>query len=152
MTEDEKETKGVETPPFDPNKFLLQLQAIVSKRTEKNPASMSKKATGIWSYLIIAAVVLVAIVIGSWLLQRKSKELAKLRHEKNKAAIRNEQLEFHAELDDNNNAIAEAQKEIDASENSLRIIEADIKAEESRYEADMRAIDSIRSWRDAGIR
>ena len=31
-------------------------------------------------------------------------------------------------------------------------IEADIRAEEARYEADMRAIDAIRSWRDAGIR
>ena len=154
MTENEKETKGVEPPLFDPNKFLLQLQDIVSKRTERNPITVTRtnKATSIWSYLIVAAIALAAIAIGSWLVWRKSKELARLRHEKNRAAIRREQLEFHAELDENNMAIDKAQKEIDAAENSLRIIEADIKAEESRYEADLRAIDSIRSWRDAGIR
>ena len=151
MPELDEETKAAQ-PAFDPSKLLLQLKSIVSERTEVSPAVETKKATSIWSYLIVVAIALAAIAIGSWLMWRKSKELAKLRHEKNKAAIRHEQLEFYAELNENNVAIASAQKEIDVAASSLRIIEADIKAEESRYEADLRAINSIRSWRDAGIR
>ena len=43
-------------------------------------------------------------------------------------------------------------KRIEEADSELKLIDADIRAEEDRYEADMRAIDSIRSWRDAGIR
>lgn len=135
-------------PDFDPHKLLNQLKEIVASKKETTKGG-GKSWLGT---LIIIAVVLVGIAVWSWISWNRGKELAKLRHEKNKAKIRKEQLELYTELAVHDEKVAEAQREIDRAEMTLSSIEASIKAEEKRYEADMRAIDSIRSWRDAGIR
>ena len=85
----------------------------------------------------------------SW---RRGKELAKLRHEKNKAKILKEKAELEKKLTKNKIIYLEAGERISEAEKVLEQTDLDIQAEERRYEADMRAIDSIRSWRDAGIR
>jgi len=94
----------------------------------------------------------VGIGVWSWLSFRRNRELAKLRHEKNKAKILKEDAVVQAKIATNDKFIEEQRKIFDEASEDLESIEAAIRAEESRYEADMRAIDSIRSWRDAGIR
>jgi len=147
MPEAGKESKEAKQPSFDPHKLLDQLKGIVTE---------NKKATGggkSWvGTLIIIAVVLAGIALWSWISWGRNKELAKLRHEKNKAKILKEKAEVDAKVAEGHKVVEEAQKRIDSAEEKLRIIDADIRAEEKRYEADLRAIDSIRSWRDAGIR
>lgn len=134
-------------PAFDPQKLLGQLKGIVSKH--KEPTKGGGKS---WvGTLIIIAVVLVGIAVWSWISFGRGRELAKLRHEKNKTKILKEKAEVMAKVAENDKAIAEARARIDKAEDKLGNIEADIRAEESRYEADLRAIDNIRSWRDAGI-
>jgi uncharacterized protein HemX len=146
MPEERKESKGAKTP-FDPHKLLDQLKGLVAKNKKESGGGKSWVGT-----LIIIAVVLVGIAIWSWISFRRGRELAKLRHEKNKAKILKEKAEVDRKVAEGDAAIAEKQKSIDAAEDRLQVIEADIRAEEARYEADMRAIDSIRSWRDAGFR
>lgn len=135
-------------PGFDPYKLLGQLKGIVQQN--KEPTKGGGKS---WvGTLIIIAVVLVGIAVWSWISFRRGRELAKLRHEKNKTKILKEKAEVMAKVGENDKVIAEAQARIDKAVTALGTIDADIRAEESRYEADIRAIDSIRSWRDAGIR
>lgn len=144
-TEESKETSK---PSFDPYKLLDQIKQVVNDN--KNQASGGGKS---WvGTLIIIAVVLVGVAIWSFVSWYRGRELAKLRHEKNKTKILQEKAELDKKLTKNKITYIEAGKRIAEAEERLRIIDADIRAEEARYEADLRAIDSIRSWRDAGVR
>jgi len=139
--------KKAEKPPFDPSELLGQLKKIVSDN--KEPTKGGGKSW-VWT-LAIVAVVLVGIAVWAWISFRHGRELAKLRHEKNKAKILADQAVVDGKVAEGNEAILKAKKVIEKAEDSLRVIESDIRAEEKRYEADLRAIRSIRSWRDAGI-
>lgn len=154
MAADKKETK-VEQPAFDPNKLLDQLQSLVkSKSKSVDPAHGGTKRVGIsWIWkLLLPLIVLAGIAAFAWFANKKNRELAKLRHEKNKAKILKEQAEVDAEMARKDTLIAAAQEKIDASKERLRTIQADIAAGEKQYEADLRAIDSIRSWDDYRLR
>jgi len=151
MAEKAQDSKEASQPPFDPGSLLGQLKELVKEKTKDGDGKAKTGTSWLWS-LILPILVLVGIGIFAWYSQRHNRELAKLRHEKNKAKIIKEQTELFVEINKNDVKVAEAQKQIDASRERLRIVEADIKAEESRYEANMRAIDSISSWADAGIR
>lgn len=143
----EEPTKA-EKPKFDPYELLGQLKGIVQGHKDQDKGG-GKNWVGT---LIIIAVVLVGVAVWSWISWMRGRELAKLRHEKNKAKILKEKAELEKKLTNNKLTYIEAGKRIEAADSRLAIIEADIRAEEARYEADLRAIDSIRSWRDAGIR
>lgn len=145
MPEKPKESQGAK-PPFDPHKLLDQLKGIVSENKKKTGGGKSWVGT-----LIIIAAVLAGIALWSWISWRRNKELAKLRHEKNKAKILKEKAELEKKLTKNKITFIEAGKRIEEADRKLRNVDADIRAEEMRYEADLRAIDNIRSWRDAGI-
>jgi uncharacterized protein HemX len=154
MTADKKETK-VEQPAFDPNKLLDQLQELVkSKSKSVDPAHGGTKRVGsswIWK-LILPLVVLIGIAAFAWFANKSNRELAKLRHEKNKAKILKDQAVVQAKIATNDEYIAEQQKIYDAAQERIKIIDADIAAGEKQYEADLRAIDSIRSWDDYRLR
>lgn len=143
MPIEKKESKGVEKPPFDPMKLLGELERIV--KDNKKPSGGGKSWVGT---LVIIAVVLVGVAVWSWISWRRNRELAKLRHEKNKAKILADQAVVDKKVAEGDAAIAEAEKVLVKARDDLRVIEADIRAEEARYEADLRSIDRIRSWRD----
>lgn len=138
----------VSKPPFDPTKLLDQLKGIVDKN--RHPTKGGGKS---WlGTLVIIAVVLVGVAVWSWIAWRQGRELAKLRHEKNKAQITKETALVKTRVAENDAVVIQQQQIFDDAEKTLQAIEADIKAEGKQYAADMRAIDSIRSWRDAGLR
>lgn len=139
---DTEDTEG-RPPPFDSSELLGQLKKIVDDNRSAGGGGKSWLST-----LIIIAVVLAGIAAWSWFSWRRNRELARLRHEKNKAKILAEKAAVDRHIAENDAAIAKANTELAVAEESLRVIEADIRAEEGRYEADLRAIDSIRSWRD----
>lgn len=136
--------KEATKPPFDPHKLLIQLKGIVEKKAPTKGGGRSWVGT-----LIVIAVVLVGVAVWSWISFRRGRELAKLRHEKNKAKIEKENAVVQAQIATNDEFIEKQEKIFNAADKQLKTIEAEIEAEEKRYEADMRAIDSIRSWRDA---
>jgi len=147
MADEKQGSKELKKPPFDPHRLLDQLKGIVNDNKKKSGGGKS------WvGVVVIIAVVLIGTAVWSWISWRRNKELAKLRHEKNKAKIFKEKAELDKKLSKNLVVVLEAAKRIDKAENEIRVLEADMRAEEKRYEADLRAIDSIRSWRDAGVR
>lgn len=134
-----------EKPPFDPTQLLGKLESIVSDNKAKAPASGGKS----WvSTLIIVAVVLVGIAVWSWISFRNGRELAKLRHEKETARILAEKAVVDAKLEVNEAVKREAKAKQVQAEERLKLIEADVRAAEEKHAADLRAINSIRSWRD----
>jgi uncharacterized protein HemX len=139
----DKESSGVKPPPFDPADLLGKLEGVVAQHRDPTGGGKSWVST-----IIIIVVALAGVAVWSWFSSRRNRELAKLRHEKNKAAILAEKAELDAHVARSATEIAAADREIEKAEDRIRIIEADIKAGEGRYEADLRAIDRIRSWRD----
>lgn len=133
----------VEKPPFDPTELLGKLESIVKENKAAEGGGKSWIGT-----LVIIAVVLVGIAVWSWISYRQGRELAKLRHEKETQRILAEKAVADAKVVANDAAIAAAKKEAEKVAEHLEIIEADIRAEEERHAADLRAIDRIRSWRD----
>lgn len=146
MPETAKESKAA-PPAFDPHSILDKLKGIARDHQKKDGGSKSWVGT-----LVIIATVIVGAIAWWFLAGRSGRELAKLRHEKNKAKILKEKAEADAKVAANNKEIELAGYALELSRDRLRVIESDIKAEEARHEANLRAIDSIRSWRDAGIR
>lgn len=143
------------TPKVDPSKLLAKLESLIkSNSVSKDVAHGGKAHKGkswVWS-LIIPLLVLAGVAAFTWFASSRNRELAKLRHEKFKRKIMADKAEADAEIAKKASLIALAEEKIVAEKKKLRLIEADIRAEEKRYEADLAAIDSIRSWADAGIR
>ncbi|MBW2691045.1 MAG: hypothetical protein JRE57_00245 [Deltaproteobacteria bacterium] len=147
MPDGDKDPNGVKKPSFDPSDLLSKLKGIVSNNT--SPGGVGKS----WlSTIVIIAVVLAGFAAWSWFNRRHVRELARLRHEKNKARILAANAKTIQMLADGDEKIAAADRAFAAAREALRVIAADERAEEGRYEADLRAIDSIGSWRDAGVR
>lgn len=146
----DQDTTGVAKPPLDPAEILSRLEAIIKRN--QHPATATSPAGGggkSWlGTLIILAVVLAGVAIWAWVSMRRNRELAMLRHEKEKARIEADQAVMHSQIAKDNLVLVERQKETVAAQEALRVIAADLQAEEARYEADRRAIDRIRSWDD----
>lgn len=153
MPEGEKETKP-HKPDLDPIRLLTQIESFVKAKSTDvgshgHPGRVAK--SWLWS-MLIGVVVFAGIAVVVWFSSKRNRELAKLRHEKNKAKVLREQAIVDKAVKLREDEIADKQKIIDSSNERLRIIEADISAEEKRYEADLRAIDNICSWRECGLR
>ena len=143
---DKDESRGAEQPPLDPGKLLRQLEALIkdnSKAIDKSGGRVG--ASAIWS-ILIPILVLIGIAAFTWYSRKNGRELAKLRHEKNKAKILADQAEIGVAIQRYMSAIEAFKKKAAKQQDELRIIEADIRAEEARHEADRRAIDRMRSW------
>lgn len=140
------DTSVAEKPPFDPTAILSKLEGLI--KSNQKPAEQGGGGKSWISTLIIIVVALAGVAIWSWISLRKNRELAALRHEKEKARIEADQAEMHAELAEHDQVLKERQRELEAARENIRIIEADLAASEARYEADRRAIDRIRSWDD----
>jgi len=102
--------------------------------------------------LIVIAAALFGMAVWTWVSARRGRELAQLRHEKFVAEVKADQAIVDTILRKNDQALAAIRVIEQAAAEKLRLIESDIKAEEARYAADLRAIDRIRTWRDVGAR
>lgn len=145
---DTEESTGVEQPPFDPDELLRKLENLIESKVTAEPSSQNSTSSAkswIWA-IVIAVIVLIGITVFTWISFKNGRELAKLRHEKNKAKILADQAAAEAELAKLQSEIDAAQTRADAAAEDLRRAEADIRAEEARYEANRRAIDRMRGW------
>lgn len=135
----------IDKPPFDPNDLLAKLKGFVDEKGTKSGDSWTSK-------LFMITATLIGLAIWSWVSWRRNRELSRLRHAQNRIVIERDQA-LVIQADEALKArIERIQRDIDAADKKLSIIDADIRAEKGRYEADLRAVDSIRSWSDAGIR
>lgn len=135
----------VAKPPLDPAEILSKLEALTKRH--RNAGGSSWVGT-----LILIAVAVAASAVWAWISSRRNRELAKLRHKREVQRIKAERAKVDADVEKNDAAVAEARKAERAIEERLRHLEADIRTEDERYAADLRAVDRIRSWADAGVR
>lgn len=143
MAPQKDESKGAEKPPFDPSKLLGKLQDLAKGQTKESGGGKSWIAT-----LVLLAVALIGVGIWAWKRRKHAKELARLRHQENKAKILEEKAELARQLAKDSSELDRADREIRAAADRVSVLEAEIRAEEARYDANLRAIDRIRSWRD----
>lgn len=135
---------GTQKPPLDPSAVLQNLASTATSAKGK-----AREGGGsAWGYVVAFVVMLLGVGVFWWIARKNNQELADLRHEKNKTKILADKAELLAQIAKGDEQVAIEKKKVDAAEETLRIIEADIRAEEARYEANMRAIDRIRSWDD----
>lgn len=138
-----------EKPALDPTAILAKLKDIVS--SNKSPSGGGKS----WmSTIVMIAIALIGISVWAWISQRRNRELAKLRHEAFVTKVKLAQDLVDAKVKGNDEAVEKSKALVAEAQEKLRVIDSDTRAEEARYAADLRAIDSIRSWRDVdpGIR
>lgn len=141
---------------FDPHRLLtIAERAIVarSKAVGEDGGEERKAASG-WGTAIIGLTVVAAIVVFGWLRWRRGKELAKLRHERNKARIEADNATLRKTIASSDRAADRLAARRRSLAGKVRIVDADIRAEEQRYEADLLAISRITSWDDVvtGVR
>jgi len=129
---------------FDPASILGKLKDVV---TEKKEAETGGGKSWV-SALILIATALIGMAVWAWISWRRNQELAKLRHEKFVTELKASQDVIDQKVAEGTAKIEESKKAVKAAVEKIRVIDADIRAEEARYAADLRAIDSIRSWRD----
>ena len=133
---------------FDPDPWLDRIDRAIAKK-DPTPTSGGRP----WlATVIVVGLVILGVGIWGLLSWRQKKELARLRHEKNKTKILAEKAQVDAELSQAKEQIEEAGEELKQLEERIQYIDAEILAGEARYAANLRTIDSIQSWRDAGVR
>jgi len=135
--------QGTARPEVDPSAVLGKLKSIITD--SKDPQGGGKSWVGTVMLIVVA---LAGMAVWAWVSRRRSNELAALRHEKFLSELKAEQAEVDSRLSENDVKVEASLSLIREAEEKIRLLEADIRAEESRYEADLRAINSIRSWRD----
>lgn len=127
----------------DPHNILLELERIVDERQPPKGQHRSWVAA-----LIIALVAMVGAGIWLWISTKRNRELARLRHQKNEQSILAKKAAADAKVMQLEEQAKEHQRVFEEASQRLRILEADYRSEVALYEADRKAIDRIRSWRD----
>lgn len=118
------------------------------KTVQRNRSAKDGKPNGVVSAVIIFFVVIIATFVFAYASTRKSKELARLRHEKNKRDIETKNAETKRACTENAVEAARLGAEINQIEKEVDLLDEDIAIIEKAMEKDYKAIDAITSWRD----
>lgn len=129
-------------PRRDPDELLAKLEQLIASQQNKSGAWR-------WFALLVATVLgIVGVAVWVWIRRRQTKELAKLRHEKNEQEILARKAKADTEVIQLEEQAEAHRKRFEKAAEKLRILEADLRSEEAVYEANRKSIDRIRSWRD----
>lgn len=129
---------------MEPSEALDKLKGFVETKKEEKASGVSSWVTGI----VIFFVVVIGMFIFAWQSNKNAKELAKLRHEKNKAEIEQANAEAAKKIEENGLKQAELEKKIEESITEISEINKGIKKAEAAREADKQAIGTITSWKE----
>lgn len=127
-----------------PNSLLKSLEKVAasSQRKEKNGNA------GWVTSLIMFFVALVGVFIFAWASSRNSRELAELRHEKNKREIEHKNAEVARKVSGNELEWQTISVDIGGLKQQITDLDNVIKEIEVARKQDLDAIDSINSWKD----
>lgn len=134
--------------PFDANEFLRRLEKITQSKSIETGTSDPLGRVGksaLWS-ILIPIIIIVGIAVVAWLSRGSQRELARLRHAKFKEEVRRDRSKTLAKHSTNMATIHGMKKAFSRSEDKLRLIEADIAAEEKRHEANIDSLHRTRTW------
>jgi len=129
---------------MEPSAFLEKLKGFVeSKKEEKKNGNAGWIAS-----IIVFIVAIIGIFVFAWQANKKSKELAMLRHEKNKREVEKKNAEVDRKVEENDMRVAELDVKIGELEAEIDKADASIKKTEEARSKDQEAINSITSWND----
>lgn len=129
---------------MEPSKALEKLSSIVDNNKDKEKGG----SKGWVASIVIFFVVLIAIFVFAWVANRDAKELAKLRHEKNKKKVEDENLRIEHKAAENDKEKEKLQGQITAAKNEIRKLDEEIRVADKAHEENVKNINSITSWRD----
>jgi septal ring factor EnvC (AmiA/AmiB activator) len=130
---------------MEPSELLEKLKGFTETKQE------AKKESGSSSWIVaivMVFVVLIGVFVFAWVANKNAKELAKLRHEKNKREIEEENAKVAAEAEKNDVKRAELEKLASETRAEIDKVDKAIKNVEAARDTDRAAIDSITSWND----
>ena len=132
----------------DPSQALANLLKVVERNRAIDNESGNAKSNGWVSAIIIFFVVLIATFVFAYVSNRNSKELAKLRHDKNKRKILAENKEALAATTQNDFIITRCETEITELQREMDGIDMRLDKVEHARKTNHKAIELITSWRD----
>ena len=132
----------MEKPDLDPSPIITALERFGAP-SPKEEVHGSRSWVG---WIIAALAALVAAVVGSWVLFRHRRELARLRHEKNKRLILAKQAATEEAATRLAGEAAAVRRMSDAIERQIQTIRSERERIEAKYEADRAALSRITSF------
>jgi len=140
----------VPLPPPDPHVLLTKIERAIMGNTEEVSRGnvTTREATSTPRLLLVGFVALIATAVFAWISWRRTREIAALRHEKNKKKVEEANLRVMEHVEDLDSRRDVLRREVIGLKEKQRTLEKDIDAEQRRYEADRDAIERITSWRD----
>lgn len=140
-----KVTLPIPPPPdADPTAILKKLQDYVESNKD---AATGDKASWVKTVLVLAAV---GIGIATWSIIDwwRSRQLAKLRFERDQARIQAQNQVMQQAVAENTSRVIDLRKQFAEIDKRMEATNANIRSLEAQQAADDAAIAAIRSWRD----
>ncbi len=125
---------------MEPSELLKNLSVSVEKKQGQN---------GSWiAPVVIFFISVFAIFIFAWVSGKNAKKLAKLKHEKNKRKVEEENLKIvmHREL--NEEKVLDLAIKIDRNKTKLKSIDKQIESAAKTHQENLKNINSITGWKD----
>jgi len=130
---------------MEPSKLLESLKSFSAKKKEKNGKDSHIGAiTGVVLFLVS----LVGMFVFAWISSRRSRELAKLRHEKNVRSLEIANKVATSKVEKNDELVSELKLDVSRSKNKIAVIDGKIEELEKVHQKDKEAIDAISGWDD----
>jgi septal ring factor EnvC (AmiA/AmiB activator) len=129
---------------MEPSKFLEKLKSFTETKKEEKRDGKAGWIAGI----VMFFVTVIGLIVFAYVANRKAKELARLRHEKNKREIESKNAEVNRRVAENDKEKERLGNEI--SELRGKINQANVAVEKAKEvrRKDQEAINSITSWND----
>ena len=131
---------------MEPSAFLEKLKGFVETKKEKRQEGNGK--AGWITGIIVFIVALIGVFVFAWQANKKAKELAKLRHEKNKREIEQKNAETQRRATENDKESEELGKQIVKVRGEILEVDNAMAEAEKARSRDREAINSITSWND----
>jgi len=128
---------------MNPSKVLKSLKSFSEKKKEKKNGHI-----GIIGGIVLFFVSLAGMFVFAWISSRRSRELAKLRHEKNVRAIGIANKVSQSKVEKNDSRVSELELDVSVSNKRIDEIDKEIKKLEDIHRRNKEAIDAISGWDD----
>ena len=120
---------------------------VLVKTVEAVEKRKSKGGKSWLSLLIIIPLILVGLFVAAWVTQKDRRELAKLRHEKNKRRIEKENADTASKMVREEKEIQAALERVDLAGEAINEIDRRMTEASRRHEKNKKLIGRLR-WRD----
>lgn len=120
--------------------LLKKLSSIVNDKKEKNNSWVAS--------LVIFFISVFAIFIFAWVSSKNSKEVAKLKHEKNKKKVERDNLNVTIKRELNEKRLIDLALKIDNNKNEIIELDRVIRVAEKAHFENLNSINSITGWKD----